>query len=180
MEYGACVSSRYTEDKMEDTIKKIDGLGIKYKRYEHKAVLTCLESTALLPKDMEGVRTKNIFLRDRKKENYILVVVEENKRIDYKELSNFMNLKSLKMADQQDLMKYLHVEIGALSMLSLFNDKDKKVKLVIDKDIWSEEAFDCQPDKLGVVLLIWKEDWLKIFNNLNIKPDIIKIPEKDI
>jgi len=165
---------------MENVIKKLDSLGIKYKRYEHKAVLTCQESTALLPKDMEGVRTKNIFLRDRKKENYILVVVEENKLIDYKELSNSLNLKSLKMADQQDLKDYLDVEIGALSMLALFNDKDKKVRLIIDKDIWDKEAFDCQPNQLGVVFLIWKEYWLKIFNNLNIKPDIIKIPEKEI
>lgn len=165
---------------MEDVIKKINDLGIKYKRYEHKAVLTCLESTALLPKNMEGVRTKNIFLRDRKKENYILVVVEENKLIDYKELSNLLDLKSLKMADQQDLRNYLDVEIGALSMLALFNDKYKKVRLIIDRDIWDEEAFDCQPNQLGVVFLIWKEDWLKIFNNLNIKPDIIKIPEKEM
>lgn len=164
---------------MEDIIKQIDDLGISYKRYEHKAVLTCLESTALLPKNMEGVRTKNIFLRDRKKENYILVVVEENKLIDYKELSNIMNLKSLKMADEQELKKYLDVEIGALSMLSLFNDEDKKVRLVIDKDIWYEEAFDCQPNKLGVVFLIWKRDWLKIFDHLKIKPDIIKVPEKN-
>jgi Ala-tRNA(Pro) deacylase len=163
---------------MEDVTKQIENLGINYKRYEHKAVLTCQESTALLPKDMEGVRTKNIFLRDRKKENYILVVVEENKLIDYKELSNIMNLKSLKMADELELKKYLDVEIGALSMLSLFNDKDKKVRLVIDKDIWDEEAFDCQPNTLGVVFLIWKEDWLKIFDSIKIKPDIIKIPQK--
>lgn len=163
---------------MEDLIKKLKDLGIKYERYEHRAVLTCQESTALLPKDMLGVRTKNILLRDRKKENYILVVVEENKLIDYKELSKITDLKSLKMADEEDLKKYLKVETGALSMLALFNDKDKRVKIIIDENIWDEEAFDSQPNQLGVVFLIWKEDWLKIFNYLKIDPVILKIPEK--
>lgn len=165
---------------MENIIKKLKDLGIEYERYEHRAVLTCQESTALLPKDMKGVRTKNILLRDRKKENYILVVVEENKLIDYKELSKITNLKSLKMADENELKEYLDVETGALSMLALFNDREKRIKLIIDKDIWDEEAFDSQPNVLGVVFLIWKEDWLKIFNYLGIEPDIIKIPEKEV
>lgn len=165
---------------MEDIINKLRKLGIEYERYEHRKVLTCQESTALLPKDMKGVRTKNILLRDRKKENYILIVVEENKLIDYKELSKALNLKSLKMADEEDLKKYLGTETGALSMLSLFNDNEKRVNLIIDRDIWNEEAFDCQPNQLGVVLLIWKEDWLKIFNYLDIEPEVINIPEKEM
>lgn len=165
---------------MKDIIEILESMEIKYKRYDHKEVKTCLESTALLPKDMEGVRTKNIFLRDRKRENHLLVVVEENKMIDYKKLSNILDLKSLGMGDQEELNRYLKVEKGALSMLSLFNDEKKEVKLIIDKDIWGEVAFDCQPDLLGVVLLIWKEDWIKIFKNLNIEPLIIKVPEKEI
>lgn len=70
---------------MDEIFEMLKKLGIEYKRYDHAPVKTCAESTALLPKDMPGVRTKHLFLRDRKKENYFVVVVDENKMVDLEE-----------------------------------------------------------------------------------------------
>lgn len=163
---------------MDEVLEILKKLGIGYKRYDHAPVKTCRESTELLPKDMPGVRTKHLFLHDRKKKNYFVIVVDENKMVDLKALSTKLNVKSLSMASQEELMEYFGVEAGALSMLAFINDKENRVSLIIDEDIWDEEAFDCQPNVCGVVLLIMREDFIKIFDYLKKKPEIVHIPEK--
>lgn len=163
---------------MEEVFKILHELGINYLKYEHEPVTTCAESTALLPDDIPGIRTKHLFLRDRKKQNYLMVVIDETKLVDLKTLSNQLDLKSLGMASSEELMEYLGVEVGAVSMLSFLNDNENKVRLLIDEAIWDAEAFDAHPNKAGIVLSITKTDWLKIFKYLNREPEILPIPEK--
>lgn len=165
---------------MEDVFKILNDLGIEYKKYEHEPVKTCAESTALLPDDMPGVRTKHLFLRDRKRKNYLVIVIDENKLVDLKQLSEKLDLKSLGMASEEELYKYLGVEIGALSMLSFLNDKEHKVQFLIDEAIWNSDAFDCHPNVGGIVLLINKKDWLKIFDYMGREPKVVAIPEKSL
>lgn len=165
---------------MEEVFNMLKELNIKYMRFDQEHVTTCKESTEQLPKDLKGVRTKHLFLRDRKRNNYVLVVVDENKMIDLKALSNSLELKSLSMAGTDELWEYFKVEEGYLSMMSILNDKDKKVRFIIDKDIWEKEAYDCHPNAQDIVLVIDFEDWLKIFNYAGREPEIIHIPEKEV
>lgn len=159
-----------------DALLFLEELGVSYERFDQPPVDTCAESTALLPDDLPGVRTKHLFLRDRKKKNYYLVVVDEKKQVDLKELAVRLNENRLQMASEEDLEKYLQVEVGAVSMLSLINDPEGFVQFIVDQDIWNEEAFDCHPNKKGTVLLIKKTDWLHIFKKINRAPEIVSIP----
>ena len=47
--------------------------GIEYERCEHPAVFTCDEAEQHVP-EMDGAKTKNLFLRDRKGTRHFLVV----------------------------------------------------------------------------------------------------------
>lgn len=164
---------------MKEIYDMLEKLNVKYQRFEHEPVKTCAESTALLPPDLPGVRTKHLFLRDRKKRNYFLVVVEENKMVDIKGLSDMLEAKGLGMANEDELKEYLNAPAGALSMLALVYNRDNFVKLVIDSEIWEAEAFDCHPNQNGIVFLIMREDWLRIFDYLGIEPVVKSIPSKE-
>ncbi len=159
----------------------LEKLQIEYLRFDHAPVKSSVELTAMLPADLPGIRTKNLLLRDRKKENYLLIVVDENKAVDYKKLSGDLDLAGLGMASPEDLFKYYEAEAGTLSLLSLIylNPNEKAPRFIIDNDIWQAEAFDCCPNVNGVCLLIFRDDWLRIFNELNVQPEILKIPSKD-
>lgn len=159
-----------------DALLFLKELGVSYERFDLPPFETCTESTALLPNDLPGVRTKHLFLRDRKKKRYYLVVVDEKKQVDLKELAVRLNENRLQMASEQDLEKYLQVEAGAVSMLSLLNDPEGFVHFIVDEEIWNEEAFDCHPNQKGTVLLIKKTDWLHIFEKINRTPEIMSIP----
>jgi len=47
---------------------------------------------------MEGSKTKNLFVRDKKGRRHFLVVVAYEKIVDWKSLSSLMGLSSMSMA----------------------------------------------------------------------------------
>jgi len=61
------------------------------------AVFTCEEADRLVP-PMEGSKTKNLFVRDKKGRRHFLVVVAYEKIVDWKSLSSLMGLSSMSMA----------------------------------------------------------------------------------
>lgn len=156
----------------------LDELKVDFIRCDHEPVETCEASTALLPPDLKGVRTKHLFLKNKKGDELFLVVVDETKLVDYKALAETLGLKRLEMANEEKLKQILGVGLGEVSMMSLLNDTDHQVRLVIDVAIWHEEAFDCHPNQSGIVLVIDKADWLRIFTKINVEPQILLVPAK--
>lgn len=98
---------------------------------EHQAVYNMedLKNINLLYKNSDA---KNIFVRDDKKQNYYLIVIEGNKKIDLKRFRKEYNTRPLTFASPDDLKEILNLYPGAVTPLGLLNDKNKKVKLFID------------------------------------------------
>ena len=57
-----------------DIFRFLEENGITYERCDHPAVFTCEEADRLVP-PMEGAKTKNLFLRDKKGRRHFLAVV---------------------------------------------------------------------------------------------------------
>ena len=81
---------------------------------------------------------KNIFLRDDKKENYYLVMVLGNKKIDLKKFRIENGLRHLNFASDGELCNYLKLISGAVTPLGLLNDKDKVVKFYMDENFFKD------------------------------------------
>lgn len=120
-----------------DIFKILDELKIKYDVLEHQAVYT-VEEAKQLENMIEGLGCKNLFLTD-KKENYFLLVLEENKKANLKELAKLLNVSKLTFASSEDLFNILGLEPGSVTPLSIINDKENKVLLIIDNDIVEEK-----------------------------------------
>ena len=60
----------------EELMNHLKNLGIEFSYTEHVAVFTVAESEAI-EKDIEGTHCRNLFLRDKKKNNYLLVLRNE-------------------------------------------------------------------------------------------------------
>ena len=83
--------------------------GITYERHDHPAVYTVEESNRLVP-PLKGAKTKNLFLRDKKGTQHLLVVVGHEKRVDLKGLSTLLGINKLSLASPKRLEKFLGVE----------------------------------------------------------------------
>jgi len=58
-----------------------------------------------------------------------------------KELSKQINSSRLSFAEEEYMVRFLDVYPGSATVLGLMNDKDHRVKTVIDEDVFKEEMF---------------------------------------
>ncbi|MBQ6360228.1 MAG: prolyl-tRNA synthetase associated domain-containing protein [Lachnospiraceae bacterium] len=140
----------------------LDSLGIHYFRTDHEPVETmekCREIDAVL----EGVLCKNLFLCNRQKTNFYLLLMPDDKKFKTKELSSQIGSARLSFADAEAMLKYLDIEPGAVSVMGLMNDKEKDVQLLIDEDVLKEEYLCCHPCVCTSSLKIKTEDVVRKF-----------------
>lgn len=126
------------------TYDHLDKLGIMYQRTDHERadnMEACNEIDAVLG----VIICKNLFLCNRQKTKFYLLMMPGDKKFKTKELSSQINSARLSFADPEDMLKYLDIEPGAVSIMGLMNDKDHAVQLLIDEDVLSCEYLGCHP-----------------------------------
>ena len=122
----------------------LDGLGIPFRRTDHKEVAT-MEDLYEADRVLDVVLCKNLFLCNRQKTDFYLLAMPADKPFKTKELSGQLNISRLSFGDPADLLKYLDIEPGAVSVMGLMNDTDKQVRLLMDEDLREDEFFGCHP-----------------------------------
>ena len=122
----------------------LDNLDIPYQRTDHERadnMEACNEIDAVL-----GVLIcKNLFLCNRQKTNFYLLMMPGDKKFKTKELSAQINSARLSFADADAMLQYLDIEPGAVSIMGLMNDRDRAVQLLIDEDVLKDEYLGCHP-----------------------------------
>lgn len=119
-----------TEEKVYSTLDK---LNIKYDRVDHEPVFTAEEAKACVTGLIEGVRCKNLFLQDTKK-NYYLYFITDTKKADLKFLRDQINSTRLSFASEEKLYEMLKLTKGSVTPLGVVNDESNKVIVLLDKD----------------------------------------------
>ena len=112
----------------------LDELGIEYKRTDHEPANT-MEACNEIDKVLEVLICKNLFLCNRQKTQYYLLMMPGDKKFKTKELSAQINSARLSFADADDMLKFLDIEPGAVSIMGLMNDKEHAVQLLVDEDV---------------------------------------------
>lgn len=141
---GRPVDIQNREDKEIRVYDLLDQLKITYQRTDHEAANTmeaCNEIDAVL----EVLICKNLFLCNRKKTKYYLLLMPGDKAFKTKELAGQHGIQRLSFASAEDMEKYLDIKPGAVSVMGLMNDPDNEVQLLVDKDVMEGEYFGCHP-----------------------------------
>ena len=124
----------------------LDRLGIAFERTDHPdrpatSMEVCAEVDAIL-----GVHIcKNLFLCNRQKTDFYLLIMPGDKPFKTKELSGQLGVSRLSFADEAHMEELLDLHPGSVSVLGLMNDKAHRVQLVMDEDVLKEELFGCHP-----------------------------------
>ena len=140
----------------------LDRLGITYERLDHSTAATiadCEEVEAL-----RGVEIcKNLFLCNRQKTCFYLLVMPGRKAFHTKELSSQIGSARLSFAGPLEMEELLGVTPGSVSILALMNDLQHRVQLLVDREIQQEPWFGCHPCLNTSSLKIRTEDIFQIF-----------------
>jgi Ala-tRNA(Pro) deacylase len=140
----------------------LDANGFTYRRLEHPAVFTCDEAEAHHA-GIEAVSTKNLFLCDKKKRRYFLVVTSCERTVRLDGLKEQLNVSHLRFGSEDDLARLLGVGHGSVTMMGLANDTGRIVSLWIDREIWGGERFLCHPLVNTATLVLSKAELERFF-----------------
>lgn len=122
----------------------LDRLEIPYDRVDHEAVMTmegCREIDRLLGVSM----CKNLFLCNARKTDFYLLLMPDDKKFRTKDLSKQIQSARLSFAGPEFMEKYLNIAPGAVSIMGLMNDREQKVRLLIDRETLESEYLGCHP-----------------------------------
>ena len=149
----------------------LQDLGIKFKEFKHPAVYTC-EQAEKYNKNIRGIHSKNLFVKDRKSKRFYLVILPADKKLNLEELDKKLGDK-LKFANENNLKEILGVESGAVSPFGLINDKNNNAIVVTDNKIWNSDYVSFHPNINTETLELTKEDFHKYLNSLKNRINII-------
>ena len=122
----------------------LDSLGVAYQRIDHEAAMT-MEACAAIDELLDAVICKNLLLCNRQCTDFYLLMIPGNKVFKTSVLSKKIGSSRLSFAAPEYMEAYLDITPGSLSVLGLMNDREKKVKLLIDADVLKGEYFGCHP-----------------------------------
>lgn len=140
----------------------LDALGIAYKRADHEAAMT-MEDCIAIGEALGAHICKNLFLCNRQKTDFYLLLMPGDKVFKTKELSSQINSARLSFAGTEELAQYLNLTPGSATVLGLAFDKENKVRLLIDKDLLALEWFGCHPCMNTSSIAMKTEDMLNKF-----------------
>ena len=142
--HGSPTDMTGRSDREIRTYAFLDRLGIQFDRVDHAPALT-MEGCAEAESALQIRICKNLFLCNRQKTRFYLLIMPGDKPFKTKELSGQMGISRLSFAEEQYMEEFLDIHPGSVSVLGLMNDKDHHVTLIIDEDVLKEEFFGCHP-----------------------------------
>lgn len=122
----------------------LDELGVEYGRIDHEPAMTmeaCVEIDAAMGTEM----CKNLLLCNRQETDFYLLMMPGDKPFKTKDLSAQLGCARLSFANGKYMEQFLDITPGSLSVLGLMNDRDKRVALLIDKDVLKGEYVGVHP-----------------------------------
>lgn len=165
------VHDRWTDTQL---FAFLDKLGIRHETCPHPPVFTVTEAQALRG-DIAGGHTKNLFLKD-KKDNYFLVSLEDDAEIDLKTLHKTIGAASrLSFGRPEKLMEYLGVAPGSVTLMGTVNDRDRRVRIVIDEALLAHDVINVHPLTNEATTSIARDDLLRFLQATGHPPAVLKL-----
>ena len=154
-----------------NTLKSLD---IPYEVVEHPPAWTTEEADSYIV-GKEGVRTKTLFLTNKKKNAYYLVIMDEAKRLDMKQLAEILHEERISFASPARLSRKMDLLPGVVSIFGLLNNDEHDIKVYLDKEMVAERLISFHPNDNSKTLFISTEDMYKFLTSIGYEYNIVEL-----
>jgi len=152
----------------------LDSLGIRHSTVKHPPLFT-VEQSRNLRGQIPGGHTKNLFVKD-KKDQFFLLTVEENATVDLKTVHTLIGAASkVSFGKPERLMEYLGVAPGSVTAFGAINDTGGNVTFVLDADLMKDEIINCHPLSNDATTSIASGDLIRFMEATGHKPLVLKV-----
>ena len=140
----------------------LEKLEIPYMRLDHE-VTASVEDCHNVDRILGIHICKNLFLCNAQKTDFYLLMMPGDKKFKTRELSAQIHSARLSFAGPEYMDEFLNISPGSVSVMGLMNDVDRRVRLLIDKDVLQDEYVGCHPCVNTASLKIKTDDILNKF-----------------
>ena len=148
----------------QDLLDKLSNWKIAYTLYKHEALFT-VEDTKRANLDIPGTHCRNLYPRDNKKKNY-LVVLRDETPLDMKKLSNVIGSGRLSFGSADRLWEFLGVRPGSVCPFASINDTDHQVQIILEQAMMECDLIDFHPLDNTMTVAITPEGLRTFFRNI--------------
>lgn len=157
--------------------RRFEALNIHVKTTYHRPFHTVADAQALRG-DMIGGHCKTLFLKS-KRDAWVLVVMDEEGRLDVNTLSKELGLGRLSFASADHLLEKLGVIPGAVTPFAVMNwPQDLHLHMILDAKMMSNDPLHYHPLHNQATCAIAPDDLLKFIAECGIEPVIRELPLK--
>ena len=149
-------------DPYQQVKEKLDELGISFDVVEHPPAFTTEQADSYI-EGLEGVRTKTMFLTNKKKTQYYLLIMDDQKPLDMDDFKEQVEANRIRMA-------------SADSPFGLLNNEEKDIRVYFDKDIVSEEIMTFHPNTNEKTIFIKTQDLFRFLEAVGFHYEILTLP----
>lgn len=173
-DFGNAMAAITSPKTPEQLFAFLDELEIRVNTVTHSPLYTVADSQSLRG-EIEGGHTKNLFLKDRK-DNYFLLTVDEEAVVDLKTIHTVIGAAGkVSFGKPEALMDLLGVAPGAVTAFGPFNDAGGRVKVFLDSGLMSQEVVNCHPLINTATTSIASRDLVKFLSATGHDPVILKL-----
>ena len=164
---------------MNEELKSwLENYRIKYILHEHAAVFTVPEANIHCG-HIPGTHCKNLFLRNKKTDQFYLVTIPHEKRLDLKQFQKIIGVPKVRFAGPDELKSILGLTAGSVSPLGLINDIENKTIFIVDEEVWNAAEICCHPNINTETLQIPNSDFHKLIKATKNRVEVKKLPYLD-
>ena len=131
-------------EKEVRTYDFLDKLNIEYERIDHEAAMT-MDVCAEIDEALGAMICKNLFLCNRQETTFYLLMIPGDKKFKTKDLSAQIHSSRLSFAKETYMEELLDITPGSVSVLGLMNDREHRVRLLVDRDVLEGDYIGCHP-----------------------------------
>lgn len=143
----------------ERLLQVFEEIGVKNTLFHHKPMFTVADGEDI-KESIPGTHCRNLFIRDRK-EKMFLVVAPNETPVDMKKLQELLDCGRLSFGSPERLWKYLGVKPGSVCPFAVINDHDKKVNVILDRDMMNADLLNYHPLDNSMTVSISPDDLKK-------------------
>lgn len=161
-------------DRYKTVEEHLNALNIPFQLVEREAALTTEQADRFI-EGIEGVRTKTMFLTNKKKTQFFLVIMDDRKRLDMKAFGNLTQTKGIQMASENSLYEKMLLPPGVVSPFGLLSNADHDIRVFIDREIISADRMSFHPNTNEKTVFLRTGDVIRFIESLDYTVNVVDL-----
>jgi len=158
----------------QQVYEKLAQLNITPQIVEHPPVFTTEEADKYLT-GIDCANTKSLFLTNKKKRDFYLLIMNDEKRVDLKRLGETIGATGLRFASEALLLEKLDLTPGSVTIFGLLNNSQRDVKLFFDQSLFEKETISFHPNDNTKTIIIGVEEMLAFVQSLEWEYQVLSL-----